>query len=107
MPLGTHAPGDEDLAVVEERDLDRDAVRDPAAFRPLGRAAEEMIVRDYSLEAVLPRMLTMYEDAVNRRAGMPKQVRRKPAVKPQPVQPPATPPLGQSKGKPQRLPFAR
>ena len=29
--------------------------KDPAAFRPLGRAAEQMIVERYSLEAVLPR----------------------------------------------------
>ena len=83
-------------------------LRDPAAFRPLGRAAEEMIVRDYSLEAVLPRMLTMYEEAVNRRAAMPRQVRRKPAPSPQQVQPPAAPQQqSQAKGKPQRLPFAR
>jgi glycosyltransferase involved in cell wall biosynthesis len=79
-------------------------LRDPAAFRPLGRAAEEMIVRDYSLEAVLPRMLTMYEEAVNRRAAMPKQARRKASPSPQQVQPPVA---QQPKGKPQRLPFAR
>jgi glycosyltransferase involved in cell wall biosynthesis len=77
-------------------------LRDPAAFRPLGRAAEEMVVRDYSLEAVLPRMLAMYEEAVNRRAAMPRQTRRKPAPSPQQVQPPP------ANAKPaQRLPFAR
>jgi len=51
-------------------------LQDPGAYRPLGRAAEEGIVRDYSLEAVLPRMLAMYDDAVNRRAAMPRAVRR-------------------------------
>jgi hypothetical protein len=55
-----------------------EVLRDPAAFRPLGRAAEEIVTRDYSLEAVLPRMLSLYEEAVNRRAGMPKVVRRRP-----------------------------
>jgi glycosyltransferase involved in cell wall biosynthesis len=53
-------------------------LRDPAAYRALGRAAEEGIVRDYSLEAVLPRMLAMYEAAVNKRAGMPKVVKKGP-----------------------------
>ena len=51
-------------------------LEDPAAYRPLGRAAEEIITSDYSLEAVLPRMLKMYEEAVNRRAAMPKVVRK-------------------------------
>jgi glycosyltransferase involved in cell wall biosynthesis len=37
------------------------ALRDPGAFRPLGRAAEEMITSQYSLEAVLPKMIDMYE----------------------------------------------
>src|SRR3954447_6952938 len=42
-------------------------LKDPAAFRPLGRAAERMIVERYSLEAVLPQMLQMYEDALEAR----------------------------------------
>jgi glycosyltransferase involved in cell wall biosynthesis len=50
---------------------------DPAGYRPLGRAAEAGIVRDYSLEAVLPRMLKLYEDGVNRRAGMPRAIRKR------------------------------
>jgi glycosyltransferase involved in cell wall biosynthesis len=78
-------------------------LRDPAAFRPLGRAAEEMVVRDYSLEAVLPRMLSLYEEAVNRRAALPKSPRRKAAPSPQQVQPAHE----ASKGKARRLPFAR
>ena len=39
------------------------AIRDPAAMRPLGRAAEAMIAEQYSLEAVLPEMLKLYEEA--------------------------------------------
>ncbi len=39
-------------------------LKDPAAYRPLGRAAEELIVEKYSLDAVLPQMLEMYEQAV-------------------------------------------
>lgn len=35
-------------------------LRDPAAHRPLGRAAEKMIAEQYSVEAVLPRMVQMY-----------------------------------------------
>jgi len=38
-------------------------LRDPGAFRDLGRAAERMIEERYSLEAVLPEMLKMYEEA--------------------------------------------
>ena len=37
------------------------ALRDPAGARAMGRAAEQMIIERYSLEAVLPRMLAMYE----------------------------------------------
>lgn len=36
-------------------------LNDPAAFRPLGRAAERIIVERYSVEAVLPQMVQMYE----------------------------------------------
>jgi len=39
-------------------------LRDPTAFRPLGRAAEQMINTQYSLEAVLPKMIDMYETTV-------------------------------------------
>lgn len=37
---------------------------DPDAYRPLGRAAEQMIIDRYSLDAVLPRMLRLYEQAI-------------------------------------------
>ncbi|HSZ54231.1 MAG TPA: glycosyltransferase [Tepidisphaeraceae bacterium] len=39
------------------------ALRDPAAFRPLGRGAEELIAQQYSVEAVLPQMIELYEQA--------------------------------------------
>jgi glycosyltransferase involved in cell wall biosynthesis len=38
-------------------------LRDPAAYRLLGRAAEQMIEERYSLDAVLPQMIQLYEDA--------------------------------------------
>jgi glycosyltransferase involved in cell wall biosynthesis len=41
-------------------------LRDPAAYRPLGLAAERMIAEKYSLEAVLPRMVALYEATVSR-----------------------------------------
>ena len=41
-------------------------LRDPAAYRPLGRAAEQLIAEKYSLEAVLPRMVSLYEATVQR-----------------------------------------
>ena len=41
-------------------------LRDPAGHRPLGRAAEERIKLMYSVEAVTPEMLKMYESVVNR-----------------------------------------
>jgi glycosyltransferase involved in cell wall biosynthesis len=43
-------------------------LRDPAGHRPLGRAAEERIKLLYSVEAVTPEMLKMYESVVNRPA---------------------------------------
>ena len=43
-------------------------LKDPAAYRPLGRAAEQMVVERYSLEAVLPRMLSLYEATAARGA---------------------------------------
>ena len=46
-------------------------LKDPAAYRPLGRAAEAMIAERYSLEAVLPKMLAMYERAIETRRSQP------------------------------------
>jgi glycosyltransferase involved in cell wall biosynthesis len=39
-------------------------LRNPDEFRPLGRAAEKMIIEQYSLEAVLPKMLALYQEAL-------------------------------------------
>ena len=38
-------------------------LKDPDEFRDLGRSAERIIEEQYSLEAVLPMMLALYEDA--------------------------------------------
>jgi glycosyltransferase involved in cell wall biosynthesis len=46
-------------------------LKDPDAFRPLGRAAESMIREQYSLDAVLPRMLSLYEEAKNTHIDQP------------------------------------
>jgi glycosyltransferase involved in cell wall biosynthesis len=42
-------------------------LKDPAAFRPLGRAAEQMIEERYSLEVVLPQHIRLYERAMQKR----------------------------------------
>ncbi len=47
-------------------------LKDPAGHRPLGRAAERLIADKYSLESVLPRMLTMYEEASALRSREPR-----------------------------------
>lgn len=41
-------------------------LEDPAAHRPLGRAAEQMVIDEYSLEAVIPSMLALYERAMQK-----------------------------------------
>jgi glycosyltransferase involved in cell wall biosynthesis len=41
-----------------------DVLAHPAHFRPLGEAAERLIESRYSLEAVIPPMLQMYEEAM-------------------------------------------
>ncbi len=45
-------------------------LRDPAGHRDLGRNAEAMIEREYSLEAVLPQMLKLYEETANTTSGL-------------------------------------
>lgn len=56
-------------------------LKDPDAHRPLGRAAERMIVDRYSLEAVLPEMLSLYDRAI---AAKPRKPRPEGAVPPLP-----------------------
>ena len=51
----------------EPDDFAEKAVRvlsDPASYRPLGRAAEQLIEERYSLSAVVPEMVRLYDDAV-------------------------------------------
>jgi glycosyltransferase involved in cell wall biosynthesis len=43
-----------------------EVLTDPSQFRPLGRAAEKLIADKYSLEVMLPRMMTLYEETTNR-----------------------------------------
>ena len=43
-----------------------EVLRDPAAFRPLGRAAERKIELMYSVDAVIPQLLRLYESTANR-----------------------------------------
>ena len=47
------------------------AERDPDAARPMGRAAERMIVERYSLDAVIPEMLRMYEETAAMSSSLP------------------------------------
>jgi glycosyltransferase involved in cell wall biosynthesis len=42
-------------------------LRDPDSYRPIGRAAEELVESQYSLDAVMPRMIQMYEECINKR----------------------------------------
>jgi glycosyltransferase involved in cell wall biosynthesis len=43
-----------------------DVLKDPEAYRPMGRAAEQLIAEKYSLESVLPKMIGLYERTLNR-----------------------------------------
>ena len=54
-------------------------LQNPGEYRPLGRAAEQMITERYSLEAVLPAMLQMYDEAIGSR---PRQIAPAPIAQP-------------------------
>ena len=41
-------------------------LKDPDAHRPLGRAAEQLVEEKYSMKAIVPRMLDLYERTLNR-----------------------------------------
>jgi glycosyltransferase involved in cell wall biosynthesis len=41
-------------------------LKDPSAARALGRAAEQLITEKYSLEAVVPEMIKLYEETASR-----------------------------------------
>ena len=47
-------------------------LKDPAAYRPLGRAAEKFIAEKYAMDVTMPQMLKMYQDAANDRNAKPK-----------------------------------
>jgi glycosyltransferase involved in cell wall biosynthesis len=53
-------------------------LKDPAAFRPLGRAAEEMVANQYSLDAVFPQMLKLYEEATRQPSSRPHRAAHAP-----------------------------
>lgn len=65
---------------------------DPDAYRPLGRAAERMVEERYSLDAVLPQMLQLYEDAANTKSGLESPHDRAPAKVDTPKPPKQRPP---------------
>ena len=73
-------------------------LQNPDEFRPLGRAAEQMIQERYSLEAVEQEMLKLYEDA--RAIQLPKThepqfedpTKPRPAAEQRPVPPPQAQP---------------
>jgi len=89
-------------------------LRDPGAYRQLGRNAEAMIDRDFSLEAVTPMMLKLYEDAMQTKAGLesprelametPRQVLARDGPGPHPATRKPAPPTAQPTGS--RSPFA-
>ena len=45
-------------------------LRNPAAHRPLGRAAEATVAEHYALDVTLPQMLAMYEEAAATKTGL-------------------------------------
>lgn len=58
----------------DPRELADTAVKvlsNPAEFRPLGRAAEEQVKQKFSLDAVMPQMLKLYEEACRQPAVSP------------------------------------
>ena len=44
-------------------------LKDPDAHRPLGEAAQRMIQQDYGLDAVLPKMMELYQQTAARKAN--------------------------------------
>lgn len=69
-------------------------LRDPSAYRPLGQAAEQMVSQRYSLDAVLPAMMQMYQDALSRP--------RRPARALPPIKPYVSPAVGKKSSTPFR-----
>jgi glycosyltransferase involved in cell wall biosynthesis len=59
------------------------ALQDPAAMRPLGRAAEQTIAERYSLDVILPEMIKLYEDAMCQPVPMRQLPPRQKPAKPE------------------------
>ena len=77
-----------------------EALRDPAAARAMGRAAERTIVERYSLDALLPRMLELYDRAAS------MKLKGWPPPPPAPVPPPRVIPAAPARPAARRTPFA-
>jgi glycosyltransferase involved in cell wall biosynthesis len=72
---------------------------DPDAYRHLGRAAEKMVEEQYSLNALLPQMLKLYEDAMQTKTGLePPHEHKQAAPKPKPVAAKSSGPFGKKTG---------
>jgi hypothetical protein len=70
---------------------------DPDAYRHLGRAAEQMVAEKYSLEALLPQMLSLYDEAMSMKTGLePMHEHMQAPVKPK-AAPKAAGPFGGGK----------
>jgi len=80
-------------------------LQNPDEYRPLGRAAEQMIQEQYSLDAVLPQMLQMYEDARNTPVTEPGSHRAARPAPPAPRPHQAAPIEANSNAASKRSPF--
>ena len=76
---------------------------DLAGHRALGRAAEQMIVEKYSMEAVTPQMLKLYEDALSTKEGLEAPRQLAPEVPRQVLQ--NDPPPQRPQQRPQNAPI--
>ncbi|MEM8874057.1 MAG: glycosyltransferase [Planctomycetota bacterium] len=78
-----------------------EVLADIPGHRHLGQAAEQMIIDRYSLDAVLPQMLTLYDEATKTTTGLE-------AARPRPVVPKVAVPPPPQQQKPRRStgPFA-
>ena len=72
-------------------------LQDPAAHRALGRAAESLVAEKYSLDAVLPQHLALYDEAMTTTAGLEPP---RPPLPPEPADP--RPPVAKRPTRPAR-----
>ncbi|MBC7784617.1 MAG: glycosyltransferase [Burkholderiales bacterium] len=71
---------------------------DPDAYRHLGQAAEKMVAERYSLEALLPQMLQLYDDALNIKTGLEAAHERGAVQAPRPRAKTAAPSIAKATG---------